>query len=109
MKRYFEILRRNEEFFRRAEDIAKEIKRRASKVLSDCEVYIVGSYARGEHTLSSDLDVLIISDAIPERYSFEWYVSVVRNLTDDPRVNVHLLNPKRLRELEALYRPMRKV
>jgi len=109
MKRYFEILRRNEEFFRRAEDIAEEIKRRASKVLGDCEVYIVGSYARGEHTLSSDLDVLIISDAIPERYSFEWYVSVVRNLTDDPRVNVHLLNPKRLRELEALYRPMRKV
>ncbi|HDI73518.1 MAG TPA: nucleotidyltransferase domain-containing protein, partial [Candidatus Korarchaeota archaeon] len=99
----------NEEFFRRAEDIAEEIKRRASKVLGDCEVYIVGSYARGEHTLSSDLDVLIISDAIPERYSFEWYVSVVRNLTDDPRVNVHLLNPKRLRELEALYRPMRKV
>jgi len=81
MKRYFEILQRNEEFFRRAEDIAREIKKRASKVLGNCEAYIVGSYARGEHTLSSDLDVLVVSDAIPERYSFEWYFSMVRNLT----------------------------
>jgi len=109
MRRYFEILQRNEEFFKRAEDIAREIKRRAIRILGSCEIYIVGSYARREHTLSSDLDILIVSDAIPERYSFEWYVSMVRNLTDDPRVNIHLLNPKKLRELEALYRPMKKV
>ncbi len=109
MRRYFEILRRNEEFFRRAENIAREIKKRASEVLGDCKVYIVGSYARGEHTLSSDLDVLIVSDAVPERYSFEWYASIVRTLTDDPRVNVHLLNPKRFGELMTLYRPMKEV
>jgi len=109
MRRYFEILQRNEEFFKRAEDIAKEIKEIAIRMLGSCEIYIVGSYARGEHTLSSDLDILIVSDAIPERYSFEWYVSMVRKLTDDPRVNIHLLNPKRLQELEALYRPMKKV
>ncbi len=109
MKKYFEILDHNEEFFRKAEDIAKEIKRRAIKILGDCKVYIVGSYARGEHTLSSDLDVLIVSDSIPERYSFEWYFSVVRRLTEDPRVNVHLLNSKRLKELGALYRPMKEV
>lgn len=109
MKRYFEILQRNDEFFRRAEDIAREVKKRAHEILGDCEVYIVGSYARGEHTLSSDLDILVVSDAIPERYSLEWYVSMVRNITDDPRVNVHLLNPKRIRELKALYRPMIRV
>ncbi len=109
MRRYFEILKRNEEFFMRAEDIAKKIKERARDLLGDCRVFIVGSYARGEHTLSSDLDILIVCDSIPEKYSFEWYSSVVRKLTNDPRVNVHLLNPRRLKELEALYRPMREV
>ena len=109
MRRYFEILKRNEEFFEKAEIIAREIKRRANEILGDCKVYIVGSYARREYTLSSDLDILIVSDSIPERYSFEWYSSVVKRLTDDPRVNVHLLNPRRLRKLAALYRPMREV
>jgi len=109
MKRYFEMLRKNEELFKRAEEIAEEIRRRASKIFGRCEVYLVGSYARGEQTLSSDLDILIVSEAIPERYSFDWYSNVVRSLTEDPRVDIHLLNPKKLQELEALYRPMRMV
>ena len=109
MRRYFEMLRRNEELFRRAEEVARRVKERAVEMFGECRVYIVGSYARGEHTLSSDLDILIVSDSIPERYSFEWYKSVVWKLTDDPRVNVHLLNPRKLREMEALYRPMREV
>ncbi len=69
--------------------IAAEVKERAEKILGNCEVFIVGSYARGEYTLSSDLDILIVSDRIPERFSFKWYVELVRSLTDDERVNIH--------------------
>ncbi|WP_307772164.1 MULTISPECIES: nucleotidyltransferase domain-containing protein [Archaeoglobus] len=43
------------------------MKEKARKILGDCEVFIVGSFARGEHTLSSDLDILIVSSKIPEK------------------------------------------
>ncbi|AKG91674.1 Nucleotidyltransferase domain [Geoglobus ahangari] len=105
MAKYYEMLRKNEDFFRNAKRIAAEIKERAEKILGDCEVFIVGSYARGEHTLSSDLDILIVSDRIPERFSFEWYVEFVRTLTDDDRINIHPVCRKKFRDVEKAYTP----
>ena len=69
-KIYYEMLDKNVEFFRNAFRLAKEVKERARKIFDDCEVFIVGSFARGEHTLSSDLDVLIVSEKIPEKFDF---------------------------------------
>lgn len=100
---YYEMLDKNEEFFSRAMEIAKEIKERARRIFDDCEVFIVGSYARGEHTLSSDLDILIISDKIPEKFDFEWYSSLVKSLTDDNRINIHPVNKKKFGEVERAY------
>lgn len=90
IKKYFEILKKNKDLFEKAEEIAKDIKRKAEDFFEDSEVYIVGSYARGDFTLSSDLDILIVSDKIPEKLDFEWYCTVVKKLTDDNRVNVHI-------------------
>lgn len=105
MVRYYEMLRENEDFFRNAKRIAAEVRERAEKILGDCEVFIVGSYARGEHTLSSDLDILIVSDRIPERFSFEWYAGFVKALTDDDRVNIHPVCKKRFGDVEKAYTP----
>jgi len=103
---YYALLEKNKEFFEQAIDIALKIKEKARRLFGECEVYITGSYARGSYTLSSDLDILIVSDTIPEKLSFEWYSDVVKKLTDDWRVNLHLLNKERFKETERLYRPL---
>jgi len=109
MKEYYDLLERNKEFFEKAFDIVREIAIRARRIFEDCEVYIVGSFARKTYTLSSDLDILIVSNSIPEKIDFEWYCKIVKALTDDYRINIHLLNKKRLKEYEKIYSPMIKV
>ncbi|MBC7110529.1 MAG: nucleotidyltransferase domain-containing protein [Archaeoglobi archaeon] len=106
MIEYYERLKKNRELFERAEKIASEIKKKAKGIFEDAEVYITGSYARGEHTLSSDLDILIVSERIPEKFSFEFYRDAVIKLTDDPRVNIHLVNRRKFAELKKLYSPL---
>lgn len=103
MNRYFEMLKKNEEFFSKAFEIAKDVKEKAKEILGDCEVYIIGSFARGEHTLSSDLDILIVSELIPEKPNFEKYCEIVREISEDPRINIHLLNKSKFEELKSFY------
>ncbi|ADC65578.1 DNA polymerase beta domain protein region [Ferroglobus placidus DSM 10642] len=105
IKKYFEVLKKNRELFEKADEIAREVKERAKKLFDDCEVYIVGSYAKKEFTLSSDLDILIVSSKIPEKFSFEWYSEIVKSLTDDNRINIHLVSRKKFDNLKSLYRP----
>ncbi len=105
IKEYYEMLEKNEELFRKARDVAREIKRRALEIFGDCEVYLVGSYAKGNYTLSSDLDILIVSDRIPERINFEWYCHIVKKLTDDHRINIHLVNRKKFEGIQKMYSP----
>jgi len=103
---YYALLEKNREFFEQALDIASKIKDKARKIFGECEVYITGSYARRSYTLSSDLDVLIVSSTIPEKLSFEWYSDVVKKLTDDYRINIHLLNKRRFKETRRVYHPL---
>lgn len=106
MIEYFRMLDKNIEFFEKAYEITLKIKNRAKKIFDDCEIYITGSYARGEHTLSSDLDILIVSESFPEKMSFEYYKGVAKELTDDYRINIHLCNKKKFEELRSLYEPL---
>lgn len=106
---YFRMLEENKNFFKKAFEIAEKIAEKVEKLLGDCEVYVTGSFARGEHTLSSDLDILIVSPNIPEKMSFRQYVNIVEKLTDDTRVNIHLANKNKFTELRKLYSPRVKV
>ncbi|MHA1580835.1 MAG: nucleotidyltransferase domain-containing protein [Candidatus Freyarchaeota archaeon] len=49
---YFKILEENKDFFKKAFEIAEKISKKVEKLLGDCEVYVTGSFARGEHTHS---------------------------------------------------------
>jgi len=109
VKEYYEILEKNREFFEEAIKIAKDIAEKAKKMFGDCEVFITGSFARGDHKLSSDLDILIVSDKIPDKIDFEFYSRIVKALTNDSRVNIHLLNRRRLKEVDRIYAPRIKV
>ena len=105
IKEYYEILEKNKEFFDRAFEVAKRIAKKAKEIFDDCEVYIVGSFARDEHKLSSDLDILIVSKEIPKKIKFEWFSKIVKTLTDDHRVNIHLINKEKFDEVEKMYSP----
>ncbi|QOJ79013.1 nucleotidyltransferase domain-containing protein [Infirmifilum lucidum] len=85
-------------------EVAREVKRRAEAMFGRCEVYVVGSFARGEHRLSSDFDVLVVAEGIPDRVDFEWYYDVARRLVDEEGVNVHLLSPSSFARLEKMYK-----
>ncbi|MDK2795564.1 MAG: uncharacterized protein PWQ58_763 [Archaeoglobaceae archaeon] len=102
---YYRKLKKNEEFFAKAFEIAREIKIKAIEVFEDCEVFIVGSFARREHTLSSDLDLLIVSSKIPSKLKFEEYSRLVKLLSNDERVNIHLLSKEKFEEIQKLYEP----
>ena len=105
IEEYYKMLEKNKEFFEKAFEIAKDVAKKARELFKDCEVYIVGSYAKGTHKLSSDLDILIVSDEIPEKMDFEWYSKVVKSLTDDCRINIHLVNKDKFGEVEKMYSP----
>ena len=109
MINYFKLLEKNKELFENATNIAKEIAIKARELFKDCEVYIIGSYAKKNHTLSSDLDILITSTKIPEKINFQWYCEVVKTLTKDHRINIHLLNKKKLKNYKKIYTPMIKI
>ncbi|MEG9194922.1 MAG: nucleotidyltransferase domain-containing protein [Archaeoglobales archaeon] len=104
MMKYYEMLKKNGDFFAKAFDIARDVKKRARELFRECEVFIVGSFARGDHKLSSDLDILIVSDSIPERLRFEEYCEIVKKIAEDPRINIHLLSRSKFHEYESLYR-----
>ncbi len=105
MIEYYKLLEKNIEFFEKAIEIAEKVGEKAMELFDNCEVYVVGSYARKEHKLSSDLDVLVISEDIPRKYDFDWYFRIVKKLTDDHRINLHLLNREMFKEVERLYSP----
>ncbi|RLI73070.1 nucleotidyltransferase domain-containing protein [Archaeoglobales archaeon] len=106
MTEYYKLIEKNIKMFERAIEIAKSIKNEALELFEDCDVFIIGSYAKGEHKLSSDLDILITSEKIPEKINFEWYSSTVKKLTNDTRINIHLLNKDKFEEYKKLYSPM---
>ena len=102
---YFRMLEKNKGFFDNAMDVAKQVGKKAKEIFGDCQVFVTGSFAEGRHRLSSDLDILVISEEIPEKLDFEWYCRVVKSLTDDCRINIHLVNKRKFREVERLYWP----
>ncbi|MEM2442970.1 MAG: nucleotidyltransferase domain-containing protein [Candidatus Bathyarchaeia archaeon] len=81
------------------EDVIREVGRCAYALREELgleRVIIFGSYARGDYTAASDIDILVIFD--DERSSEDKvYKSLMRNIRL-PRVELHIV-PKR--ELEA--------
>ena len=102
---YYRLLERNRKFFGRAREIAMRIKEKAREMFPDCEVFLAGSYVKKTYTLSSDLDILIVSSSIPKKLDFEWYKEVVQALTCDDRINIHLVNKESFKGLKKFYTP----
>lgn len=59
-----EISKERRKYFQNYMHYAKLIKRAVN--LEDVEVIVFGSILKGEYTMASDIDILIISDSIPQ-------------------------------------------
>jgi len=57
------------------------------KVVPGAEVYVIGSIARGDAIASSDLDLLIISDRIPE--SARERAGLIARIEEEAKLPLH--------------------
>ena len=85
-----EALRR-QEIFRNLEKHLKPLKEAATKVDAGARVYFFGSAAEGRHTSSSDIDVLILTEADPSRMHLELWKAGIK----DP-FEIHVQPPARI-------------
>ncbi len=75
------------------EAICREVRR----YLEDARVLVFGSVARGDWSIDSDVDVLVISEAVPEDPLERARISVaVKEALDDPAapIELHLATPR---------------
>lgn len=59
-----ERIRRREDVLARARRYAEEARRR----LGPCAVYLIGSFARGDFHDGSDIDLVVVSEGLPEDF-----------------------------------------
>ena len=77
-----------EKLILKLKEIAKEIKRRDSKVK---KIILFGSFAKGNFTPESDLDILIIVSKAKEKFLFrsENYIDFFKNIPLDINIIVY--------------------
>jgi predicted nucleotidyltransferase len=70
MKSFYEIILEEAKLRKKYLDnymsYVKIIKEKAKKLLNDAEVYVFGSIVRGNYNPMSDVDVMIVSEKIPD-------------------------------------------
>jgi predicted nucleotidyltransferase len=69
MNEYFDYLISKEKYFKNYLKYAKNLKEIAKKILKDkkLKIIIFGSVIERDYTLSSDIDIMIISSKIPRK------------------------------------------
>ncbi len=67
------------------------------EILADAEVYVIGSVARGEAVAASDLDILVVSEKIPdnprERSKLKAVIEERARLPLHHPIQLHLVKP----------------
>ncbi|MDJ0270715.1 MAG: nucleotidyltransferase domain-containing protein [Aigarchaeota archaeon] len=62
---FVEEARRRQSFFNNLKQHLEELKRAIHSIDPEAELYIFGSVARGDYTLASDVDILIVTRMQP--------------------------------------------
>lgn len=88
---------------------SRRIAEAAKRVLGDCEVYVFGSIVEEKATGGSDVDILIVSDKIPDKLGERWKLKA--KIEEEARLplyhpyEIHLVNRK---EAEWYYKHIRR-
>jgi len=78
--------KRRREIFERLDEYLKKIVETVRKIDSNAEVYLFGSVAEGKHLISSDIDILVVSNLHPGKIIAELW----SNGIDDP-FEIHVI------------------
>ncbi|MCM8786090.1 MAG: nucleotidyltransferase domain-containing protein [Candidatus Omnitrophica bacterium] len=63
-----EIVEERRKYFKNYIEFAREIKKKAEKILGNVKVLVFGSIVKGRYNPLSDIDILIISDNLDENW-----------------------------------------
>ena len=73
---------------------AEKVAHAAEEILSQSELYVLGSVVRGDYTGGSDIDLLIVSDMVPEgllkRAEMKSYIENMADLPQVHNIQIHL-------------------
>jgi predicted nucleotidyltransferase len=78
--------KRRREIFENLDEYLKKIVETVKRLDSNAEVYLFGSVAEGRHLISSDIDILVVSDLHPGKIIAELW----SNGIDDP-FEIHVI------------------
>jgi predicted nucleotidyltransferase len=78
--------KRRREIFENLDEYLKKIVETVRKIDSNTELYLFGSAAEGKHLISSDIDILVVSNLQPGRIIAELWSSGI----DDP-FEIHVI------------------
>mgnify|MGYP001774323009 CR=1 FL=1 len=98
MKSFFEIVleeaRERKEYFDNYLTYVREIKNRAEKILKEVKVFVFGSVVHGDYTPMSDIDILIVSNDVPENIIEQARIKVLLTEGFKPGIfQIHLVKP----------------
>ncbi|MCM8820965.1 MAG: nucleotidyltransferase domain-containing protein [Candidatus Omnitrophica bacterium] len=99
-KRYVQILKervdKKQEYFKNYLFYCEKIKNISDEILKKVEVLVFGSVVKNEHTPLSDIDVLIISENLPEGYEdrIKIKTEIKSKVGSFAPFQIHLANPQ---------------
>ncbi len=71
-------------------EVAEAVKKVVTEIDPHAEVYVFGSVVRGDYTVASDIDILVITEKIDRKY--EIMVRVYQNI--DASIELHVVTRK---------------
>ena len=96
VEEYFNSLIKRSRILREWRKYVSEIEKAAAKLLGEVEVYVFGSAVRGELVGGSDIDILIVSDNVPEgnieRAVLKAEIERLAKLSRNHPFEIHLAN-----------------
>lgn len=72
-------------------EVAYEVKEIVKKIDLDAKVYVFGSIVRGKYTASSDIDMLVVTERLGEKYRM--MVEVYKKI--DAPIELHITTPEK--------------
>lgn len=88
MSKRYEV--RMREYLRDYMKVANEVKKIIHEIDPNSRVYVFGSVVKGRYTASSDIDILVITEKIEER--FKMMVEVYKRI--EAPVELHMTTPE---------------